>query len=175
MSGTGGASTDPGAGPYQPETPNPAIPLSPVELVYQLVKRDVEPSICPWVVVGPAEHAMQQEGVCSLTQAGNSQSNPHVPLIWQRIQIRCIAHTMAHAEQIGQHVYQLLHTRHREAVVQPSSGLAYLVHHTQCISGPSNHYDGPATWESLAFYEALVHTTPMTSVAPASGPLGPQV
>lgn len=169
MAGSGGASTTAGAGPYVPAGPDPLLPVSPVELVQALLQRDTVKSICPWVITGPAEHVMQQQGVCSLTDAGATQTNPHMPIIWKRIQVRCIGHTVAHSEQIGQHIYSLLHTRHRELVQQPSSDQWYLVHRTRCVSEPSGHYDGVSTWESLAFYEAMVGTAPTAGAA--GGPI----
>lgn len=159
-SGAGGANPEPGSGPYVPVYPDPVVPVSPLELAIAIVEGAVERSICPNVCGGPAELAWQQEGVCSLTDAGASQTNPHMPVIWRRIQCRCVAHTMSHAEQIGMHIYSLLHTRHRELVQQPSTDQWYLVYRTQCVAEPSTHYDGPSTWESLAFYEFMVGTVP---------------
>jgi hypothetical protein len=162
VAGTGGAYSDQGAGPFIPEEPDPLIPLSPPELLLCLLERDVEQAICSNVIVGPATQDQQQAGVISITPAGLSTISDHMPLKWVRLQVRCIHHQLAAAEQIGEHVFQLLHTRHRELVTQPSSGNTYLVHHTKCVAGPSTHWDSAATWESLAFYELLIGTQPVS-------------
>lgn len=162
MGGTGGSWIDPGAGPYIPEEVNPLRPLSVPELVFALLLRDVNTAICPYVRVGPTTHAEQQAGVVSVTPAGSTKINPHMPMRWARVQLRGIHHQIAQAEMIGEHVFQLLHTRHRELVTQPSSGNTYLVHNTQVIAGPSIHYDTPETWESLLFAEITVGTQPIS-------------
>lgn len=160
-----------GAGPYVPAEPYPILPVQPVELLLILLTRDVNPSIVVGtndagqyqpVWVGGADNTAQQSGCVVLMPGGTTQMNPHLPLKYERIQVRCMAHSIYQATQIGNHVYDLLHVRHREIVTQPSTGNRYLIHHTQCVAAPSGHWDSATTWESLAFYEIVVHTQPIS-------------
>lgn len=153
-----------GAGPYIPYDPIPQAntPVSPVELLKQLLDLDLNRDVVPaGAIVGPASNDMQQQGCASLTSAGNASIDRYSPCINARIQIRCMAHSMARAEQIGMHIYQLLHVRHREVVTQASTGDKYLIHRTAVLAGPSNHFDSVSTWESLLFIELMTSQYPV--------------
>lgn len=160
-----------GAGPQLNQEQYPAVPVSPLELLEVLLNELINVELVPAtddagnphpVWVGGAENTAQQDGCVVLMASGTTQSNPHLPIHWARIQVRCMAHSLSHAEQIGLHVYDLLHVRHRTVVTQPSTNNSYVIHHTECVGGPSLHFDSVTTWESLAFYLVQVNTFPIS-------------
>lgn len=153
------------AGPYVPQEPSPIQPASSVELLFILLTRDVDRTIVPAtqpVWVGGADNASQQAGCVVISKVGVVTNNPHLPIDDDRLQVRCMHHQYANAEQIGQHVLDLLHVRHRELVTQESSGHTYLIHRTQRLAGPTMHWDSETTWESLAFYEVMCGSYPVS-------------
>ena len=152
-----------GAGPYQPQALQPELPVSPMELFKVLCERDADPRIVSggfWS--GGAEQNAQQLGAVALMPAGLVQIDRYAPVQWERVQARCMAHTLAHSTRIAQHMKDLFHVRHRELVTQHSSGNTYLIHRTALIAGPSAHWDSPATWENLMFFEVMVGTQPVS-------------
>lgn len=152
-----------GAGPFIPSYPSPVYPVSPIELFQVLMQRDLEPSLVPGgVFVGGAPNDVQQLGCIALMDSGNTQIMPHVPLQFTRIQARCMAHTVSAVNLIAQHAKQLFEARTRELVTQPSTGNVYLVQRIVLIAGPTGHWDSPATWEELMFFEVTVGTQPVS-------------
>lgn len=152
-----------GAGPFQPQTLQPQLPVSPLELFYLLCVRDVDASIVPGGVwTGGAEDFAQQAGAIALMPGGLTQIDRYTPVQWTRIQVRCLAHEVASSTRIAQHVKDLFHVRHRELVTQVSTGNAYLIHRTALIAGPTGHWDTPSTWENLMFFEVMVGTQPVS-------------
>lgn len=116
----------------------------------------------PPVVVGPATNEQQQAGVISVTDSGPLRSERYIPVVYPRLQIRCMAHDVSVSDRIGWHVYDILHNRHRQ-VVTDSTDMSWLVHRTEVLSGPSLHYDSQATWEQLLFVETMIGREPVSA------------
>lgn len=124
--------------------------------------------------VGPLRDAQQQAGAdgqvlaagtiagaVSVVEAGASNPELYAPLINGRIQIRCLAQRLADAELLGRYVYDALHQKGRRAVTQ-SNGETYLIHLSNIIAGPSQHYDSQETWEYLMFAQVMAGTVAIT-------------
>jgi hypothetical protein len=60
--------------------------------------------ICPHVVVGGLSQDEQAAGGVALMDAGNGTVEKYVPLLRPRIQLRCIAPSLAQVEVITRHV-----------------------------------------------------------------------
>lgn len=135
--------------------------LSPIELFKSLCEVEMEGDLNGGVFVGPAPHAAQQLGTVQLMSAGLGRKEAYLPLQWQRIQIRCVAGSMIQAETIAGLLMLRLDNRNRVTVSQVSNGHDYLIHSISIESGPSMHFDSPATWEVLLFAEIMVGTRPV--------------
>ena len=138
-------------------------PISPAELVADVLQRLGRPDIAPMgVVVGPATNAQQQGGVVQMSQAGLPAVERYVPAQWMRCQIRCLAGTLEEADQIAQKVQQSLHGKQRVIARMASTDHRYLIHLLNITSGPSMHYDSAQTWEELLFAEIMIGTDPIS-------------
>ena len=137
------------------------IPLSPAELVMNLIKNKTTRDDVPHVVVGPLSGQQQQEGGVTLTDSGQGRVELYLPLLRPRIQMRCIAPTLSDAEAIARTVYDAIHGTTREVVVQESTGDTYLIHFLNVNGGPSAHLDTDETWEGLLFAEGMIGTSPV--------------
>lgn len=137
--------------------------ISPAELVADVLNRLSEPDLAPGgVVVGPATDAEQQAGVVSVMAAGLPQVERYVRVQWLRAQVRCLAPTLAEADEIAHRVNAALHGRNRTIARMASTDRRYLIHLSNVTSGPSMHYDSPETWETLLFVEIMIGTQPIS-------------
>lgn len=137
--------------------------ISPAELAGDILRRLGPPGLAPaGVVTGPANDDQQQRGVISIMQAGLPTIELYTPVQWMRCQIRCLAGTLAEADQISFGVNAFLHGRGRTVGRMASTDHRYLVHMINVVAGPSMHYDSPETWETLLFAELMIGTDPLT-------------
>jgi hypothetical protein len=138
------------------------ITFSPVEVFRDVVARHVDAAVVAHVVVGPLNDDQQKAGGVSLMDAGEARNELYAPLVWPRVQIRCIAPTLEETERIGRHVaFQLGGIRGRVVGEQTSTGDSYLVHTVNVNGGPSAHRDTDGTWEYLLFVETMMGTQPI--------------
>lgn len=143
-------------------TVNPLDDISPAELAMDVLNRLGPPDLAPMgTVVGPANDEQQQTGVISAVAAGLPVIDHYGPLQSSRVQLRCLAPTLALADLIAQGVYLFLHTLPNRTVGRmASTDRRYLIHWMNPAAGPSQHYDSPETWEALVFVEMMIGTEP---------------
>lgn len=135
--------------------------LSIIELFREMLEEDLGADVPGGIVVGPATNDQQQLGVIQLMSAGLPRKEAYAPLLWQRVQIRCVAGSLIAADTLAGLVMVREDNRNRRVVTQDSNGHAYLVHWVSVESGPSGHFDSPTTWETLLFAEVMVGTVPV--------------
>lgn len=153
------------AGPQIQKGTIPRTPLSPAELLRIILLNEVDARIVrgsPPVIVGPATNEQQQAGVVSVTDSGPLRAERYIPVVYPRLQIRCMAHAIDVSDRIGYHVHDILQNRHRQ-VVTDSTDTQWLVHRVAVLSGPSLHFDSQATWEQLMFVEMMVGREPVSA------------
>jgi hypothetical protein len=135
--------------------------ISPAELVMIWLNENMDRDIVPaGAVVGGADDEQQQFGCVALMDAGDAKQELYVPLLWKRIQIRCMGPGLAEVDRIGNHVDALLHGRER-MVCADAAGREWLVHSIFVASGPSHHIDSTETWESLLIGTICVGREPV--------------
>ena len=140
------------------------ITFSPVEVFADVIRSLTDRDIVKHVVVGPANHVEQQEGVISILDAGVGRQELYLPLVYPRMQLRCIAPSMEECERIGRHVgFAFNDFPGRMIGHQDSDGNDYLVHTLTASGGPSAHRDTDNTWEYLMFAETMMGTIPVSS------------
>lgn len=139
------------------------LPLSPAELVADLIKRYGTTADNYEVKVGPATDAETQAGVVSTMAAGLPLIEKYVPLMWHRTQILCRAGDLATADLIAALVQRDMHGLVRKICYQASNDTWYLIHLSNITAGPSMHYDTPAAWETLLFGELLIASDPLAT------------
>lgn len=139
----------------------PTRTVSPIELLKVLTDAEMSGDLDGGTFVGPADHPSQQAGCIQFMSAGLPKEERYVPAVWQRIQVRCVSGSMMGAETIAGLFMERLNNRNRVTVTQSSNGNAYLIHVIDITSGPSMHFDTPATWEVLLFAELMVGTQPV--------------
>lgn len=108
--------------------------------------------------VGETTDAQNQAGCIAIAEAGASEPELYAPLIHGRIQVRCIAPRLADAQAIGRAVWNAWHKVDRRTATATADGHTYLIHGTNCVAGPSQHYDTQETWEYLLFFSVMVGT-----------------
>lgn len=140
-----------------------AVPptLSPAEVMLDIVLSRTDRDVVPHVVVGKASHEQQQAGVVTLVDAGRGREELYAPLVRPRIQIRCLAPTMAESDALAGYVFERLHGLGRTVATQESTGLQYLVHFINITGGPSQHFDTEETDEGLMFADTMMGTQPV--------------
>ena len=116
------------------------------------------------VVVGPATKEQQAAGVVCVMPTGTWRNDTSSLVVWQRLNVRCIAPSFADAESIGQHVYLSFNTegRHRHILAQASNGHTYLVHAANPSVGTPFYNSDDSVWEFLVVVEALFGLGPVT-------------
>jgi hypothetical protein len=88
--------------------------------------------------------------------AGLPVVEEYVPIQWARVQMRCLAGTLAQADNISQAVQRDIHAKVRKFVYMASTDSWYLLHLCKITAGPSMHFDSPETWETLVFAELML-------------------
>lgn len=133
---------------------------SPAELLKDFLDDNVDATLVPnGAVVGGADDEEQQGGVIALMDAGDTKRELYAPLLWKRVQVRCMGPTLDAADQIGNHAFDLLHNQ-RWLVLSDYLGRQFFVHGIYCSAGPSHHIDSTETWESLLFANVTVGRDP---------------
>lgn len=129
---------------------------SPSELLKTFLDSYMNPSTVPGgAVVGGATDEAQQRGCVSLMDAGDTRQELYAPLLWKRVQIRCMARTLAEADVIGNHVYDLLSDQ-QNLELADDQGRLWFVHGIYVSTGTSHHVDSNETQESLLFANVTV-------------------
>jgi hypothetical protein len=135
--------------------------VSPAELAMIFLNKSIDRDICPaGAVVGGADDEQQQQGVVALMDAGDAKTELYVPLLWKRIQIRCMGPGLDVVDRIGNHVDALLHGKYRLRLAD-GAGREWLVHSIFVATGPSHHIDSTETYESLLFATICVGREPV--------------
>jgi hypothetical protein len=138
--------------------------MSPVALLKAMLESSIGADAPGGVVIGPATDAKQQLGVIQLMAAGLPKEEQYAPLLWQRVQVRCVGPTLLVAEVIAGLILLRLNNTSRATVPQASTNKTWLVHSLRVIGGPSMHFDTPETWETLLFAELMVGTQPVGDI-----------
>lgn len=139
-----------------------AAEISPSELLKEFLESHLPTALAPGGVgVGPMFDDQIKEGCVSLMDAGMPQTEPYLPLVWVRGQIRCLAPTLDQTDRIGRGVWAVLDKRNRELVRQNSTGSTYLIHLINITAGPSQHRDSDENYEALMFAEMCIGLDPV--------------
>jgi len=137
------------------------VPVSPAELLMVIVNNEVDRTLIPaGAVVGQATDAQQQAGVVAIVASGDGRPEMYAPILWPRLQMRCVAPTLSHTDRMGRHLYELLHD-HPRTEVRDSEGNEWLVNGVYISTAPSDHWDSAETWENLLFATMCVATQPI--------------
>lgn len=136
-------------------------PLSPSELLREYIIDNWADPKGSTVVVGGATDEQQECGVIALADAGFAKAEKYAPLVWPRVQMRCVARTLERAEFIARQMYDLLHPVDNVQVIQPSSSDTWVIKQITVGAGPSMHFDSKETWEVLLFAEMVIATNPV--------------
>lgn len=140
-----------------------ASTISPIEVFKALLEAYVDNSLVPNVVVGGLSHDQQAAGGVAIMDAGLGETEPELPLIRPRMQLRCIGPSLDVTERISRHVaFTLDSIPKRTTVHQLSTDEHFLIYDIQVSGGPSAHWDSEETWEGLLFAETLMSTLPVT-------------
>lgn len=135
--------------------------VSPAKLLKIFITDNASREIVPHgAVVGGADDVEQQAGVVALMDAGNTKDELYAPLLWKRVQVRCMGGSLYQADQIGNHVFWLLHGQ-RWMVMEDEAEFLWFVHGIHCTAGPSHHIDSSETWENLFFANITVGRDPV--------------
>lgn len=138
-------------------------PISPAELFRNVVLEYTSRSIVPNVVVGGLSHLEQTNGGVAIMDAGQGEVEMYLPLIRPRLQLRCVAPTLAQVDVITRHVGLALNAiPPRITARQDSTDEEYLVHYIFVSGGPSAHWDSEETWEGLLFVDTMMSTVPVS-------------
>lgn len=136
-------------------------PVSPAEILRVVLLDERDASIVPHVVVGGADDVQQNDGCCSIMDAGASKEELYVSLLWMRAQLRCVGPDLATVDVMGRHLWDVLHNHGRKVVQQPSTGYSYLVHGIYISGAPSHHFDSAETFENLLFATVGIGSVPV--------------
>lgn len=137
--------------------------VSPAELLKVFLDDGLDTSAeyaAAGAIVGGASDEEQDAGVVSLMDAGDQKLEQYAPLLWKRVQVRCLAPTLDQVDRIGNHVYDLLSDQ-KWLVLTDSTGTKWFVHGIYVNVGSSHHIDSSATWESLLFCVVCVGRDPV--------------
>jgi len=157
-----------------PTTPGEVVParsaiVSPAELLMGFINQNCSVEVVPeGAVVGGASDTQQQAGVVSLMDAGDTKREKDVPLLWKRVQVRCMGPTLATADDIGNHMDDLL-DKQKWLVLEDSREYLWFVHGIYITMGTSHHIDSSETWESLLFANVTVGRDPVGVPGVGSG------
>lgn len=136
--------------------------VSPAELMKIFLDGQLDEELAPaGAVVGGANDAQQQQGVVAIMDGGATKEDDS-DILWRRCQIRCMAPSLDHVDDLGNHAYDLLHGQ-RWLEIEDSRGYTYFVHSIYCSTSPSHHIDSTETWESLLFATIAVGSDPVST------------
>lgn len=139
----------------------PALGVSVPELVMKMLSDDpdLKTVTAGGITVGPASVDAQKLGAIVLAESGITAVERDLPLVRQRMTVRCLGQTMQLAERIASAVFRALHAKGRREVLQGSNGKTYLVHETLINGGPASSVgDEKSIWEDTLFLETLIGT-----------------
>lgn len=138
-----------------------SVRVSPSELLMKFINDNADGDVLPaGSVVGPADDDMQQQGVISLMDAGDTKREDYAPLLWKRVQVRCMGPSLEKCDDIGQWAFELLNDQ-RWLELADERGRVWFVHLITVTVGPSHHFDSTETWESLMFANVTVGRDPV--------------
>lgn len=139
-------------------------PISPAELFADVLSRFTSRDIVPHIVVGGLSQTQQNEGGVAIMDAGAGKTELYSPLLRPRMQLRCIAPTLAEVDVITRHVGLSLDAMPaRVTAHQASTDEDYLLYFVNVSGGPSSHWDTEETWEGLLFADTMISTVPVTT------------
>lgn len=142
---------------------------SPALMMKRLLDDELDAGVIPGgVFVGGADDDAQQAGCVALMDAGSVRTDD-APLLWKRIQIRCMGRSLLQVDGIGNHVYSILKRVSQETLTrqyEDEDGYLWLVHGAYPSTEPSHHIDSSETWESLLFGVVKVGEDPIGTPAP---------
>lgn len=137
-------------------------PISPAEIFKNVLLEYTDREIVPHVVVGGLSKQEQDAGGVAIMDAGSGEKDLNLPLIRPRMQLRCIAPSLAEVEVITRHVgITLDNIPVRILGHQDSTNEDYLVYYITVSGGPSSHWDSEETWEGLLFADTMMSTIPV--------------
>jgi len=140
----------------------PASPVSPSELLRDILLREIPVALIPGgVAIGSMADSQVKLGCISLMDAGQPGMEEYTPLVHVRAQIRCLAPSLEHVDRIVRVVWSRVQGRNRTIARQDSTSLEFLIHRMRVSAGPSMHRDSPENWETLLFAELLIGLYPV--------------
>ena len=102
-------------------------PISPAEMMKWVLEQYTSRDVVPNIVVGGLSQTEQAEGGVALMDAGMGEPEKYLPLIRPRMQLRCIAPSLAQVDAITRHVGDALNqVPPRIAAYQGSTDEHYL-------------------------------------------------
>jgi hypothetical protein len=111
-------------------------------------------------VVGGADDKQQQAGVAVLMDAGTVKRELYAPLLWKRVQIRCLGKDLLHATQIGNYLFDFLDDQ-KWLELSDFWGQKWFVHMIYTDVAPSQHQDTSETKEDLMFVVMCIGRDPI--------------
>lgn len=133
---------------------------SSLELLQQLLLADAAvTTLAQGGVIGDATTQEQkQAGVVELAKAGTGSIEQYLPLMRDRISVRCVGPDTDYTDRLSRAVQRALHQRNRVIVTQPSTNERFLVHSVSINGGPTAVRDDDNVWGEVMFAELLVGT-----------------
>lgn len=131
--------------------------VSPSELMLDFIKQYANTDLMPGgAVIGGASDSQQQQGCVALMDAGHTKMDESGHLLHKRIQVRAMGPSLAVADDIGNHLFDLIDAQDNRLVLEDSRGKLWLVHGMSAVAGTSHHIDSSETWENLFFASITV-------------------
>lgn len=126
--------------------------VSPAELLQNFIEDYSNPGLVEGgVAVGGQDDVNQQLGGVALMDAGDYKRDLSGHLLHKRVQVRCLAGSLAEVDAIGNHLFDLIDQQTERIELSDASGNVWLVHGMSGIVGTSHHIDSTETWEVLFF------------------------
>lgn len=145
--------------------------MSPAELLQEYLKRRVTEDLTNGVdaglqatnvKAGPLTIEKQKQGGASIVEAGRPRLEPTLPILWQRLAVRCTGEKYATADAIGNYVRDLSDKFNRIEVFQPSNNKTYLIHTMDVTAGNTINIPDQKTWETIQYVQISVGTQAVT-------------
>ena len=143
------------------------FPMSPAELLSTYLKSQIATDLAAGrdaglavthVKPGPVPITKQKEGSASIVEAGRPRLEPNLPILWQRLAVRCSGEKYADADRIGNYVRDLCDKFNRIAITQPSNGKTYLIHTMDVTAGNTVQVADQKTFETIQYVQLSIGT-----------------
>lgn len=143
------------------------ISLSPVELFATYIRNRIaddlingrDAGILPEnVKPGSLTITQQKQGAASIVEAGRPRLELTLPILWQRLAVRCSGEKYADADRIANYIRDLVDKYNRIAVTQPSNGHTYLIYTMHVSTGNTVQVADQKTFETIQYVQLSIGT-----------------